>query len=245
MAYTNSNFAKVVSFVDNVYTKSVKDTCDEFGYRDHIVGLLTLSENVYKYRFPDTYKTIIDYYDGRCDFRTPFECCRDICANFIVEDLFRKPINEKHFPSLYIRLNENETRDIEKYPTSLPDFIYINQENKKAIRVDLKLDWGGYACQKNRSKRKYFFRGRENEVYKKNDALALIWSPYKNKFTIVDFRENIVGMEGTDSSKGGKEGFWVSLENNVFEDIYFNYKENSIFMDNVIRRIDKLAKQKK
>lgn len=243
-AYKNNNLVKVLSFVEKIYPQDVSELYKEFGYKDHIVGFFTLNEEEYKAKFPKTYNKIQKSYDNiRTDFRTPFEAARDICANFIVEDLFAKAFNDK-YKTIRIKLNEEENRDIEKTATNLPDFIFENLETGKTLRFDLKTDWSGFAFVKDPAKRRYFLRRNEfKEYYDKYKAVVLIWLPLKNKFTFVCFDENLKGEEGVDESKGGKKGFWVDLSTNVFDDIFFDFKSNRVFVDNVVKKLDKFSRK--
>ena len=108
-----SNFTKVLQYVKKNYPKDVDDLIEEFGYKEHIKGLFKYEELEYKKKFPKEYKRIINFDLKRIDKRTPFEAVRDICANFIMEDLFIKPFNENYKDFLNVKLNEDEKRDIE------------------------------------------------------------------------------------------------------------------------------------
>ena len=242
--YKNNNLVKVLSFVNKVYPNDVSELYEEFGYKDYIVGLFTLTEAEYKKIFPKAYDKIQKCYDDtRADFRTKFEAARDICANFIIEDLFAKAFNER-YKTIRIKLNEDEKRDIERVATNLPDFIFENLETGKTLRFDLKTDWSGFSYTKDPTKRKYFLRGKEHkDYYDKYKAVALIWLPSKNKFTFVCFDENFKGEEGVDESKGGKKGFWVDLSTNVFEEIFFDFKNKHVFVDNVVKKLDKFSRK--
>lgn len=238
--YKNNNLIKVTKYVNSIWPeKDLNELYDEFGYKEHIKGIFTLDENEFKVKFPQTYATILEYYDEtRRDFRTSFEAARDVCANFIVEDLFAKPFPEI-YPNIRLDLNEDETRDIEKYPNSKPDYVFRNLDTGKSLRVDLKTDWTGSVI----SKGEYFFRGNEYREYRKYNAVALIWCPYSNKFTTLDFRKEVEGHTGIDSSKGGKQGFWADLHNNKFDDVFLNFGEKSIFLDSIVKKLDKLSRQ--
>lgn len=235
--YKNSNFRKVVNYLlENFPEKTVGDFCDRFGYTDHIKGLLTMEEPDFKEKFPDDYSNIQEKYDKtRKDFRSAFETARDICSNFIMEDLLADSIN-KSFSSVKVRTNEDEKRDIEAKATNKPDFVFTNLDTGKEIMFDLKIDWFGKVIKK----KKFFFRGHEDSDYRKYGAVALIWCPVKNRFTFVDFRKDVKGERGTDESKGGKEGFWADLEKNTFGEIYFG---DNVFLDHMIQQLDRFSRK--
>lgn len=235
--YKNSNYKKVLSYLKKTFPeKNITDFCNEFEYKDHITGLLVLEEGEYKKYFKETYDKIANSFDKkRRDFRSPFETARDICSNFIMEDLLLNMIN-KNFPFLSVTLNEEENRDIEESVSSMPDFIYTNTDTGAVIRFDLKIDWSG----KSMKDMKFFFRAHEEIDYKKHQAAALIWCPTKNRFTFVDFREDVKGERGTDETKGDKEGFWADLSGNKFVEIYFG---KSVFLDDMLRRLDRLSRK--
>ena len=178
--YKNNNLVKVLSYIEKVCSQDITELYKEFGYKDHIVGLFTLNEEEYKTKFPKAYNKIQKSYDSiRTDFRTPFEAARDICANFIIEDLFVKAFNER-YETIKIKLNEDEKRDIERTATNLPDFIFENLETGKMLRFDLKTDWSGLSFVKDPTKRKYFLRRNEfREYYDKYKAVVLVWLPIK------------------------------------------------------------------
>ena len=240
MKYT-SNLTKILDYLQKIWpSKDINELYDEFGYKEHIKGLFTLDESEFKLKFPDEYKRILELDKIRTDHRTPFEAARDICGNFVTEDLFIKPFNEKYSDYIKIDLNEYETRDIEKVATNTPDFIFRNLLVKKNLRFDLKTDWAGRSIRE----KKFFFRGYEYKEYgDKYKAVALIWCPIKNKYTIVDFREKVDGKVGIDVSKGGKEGFWADLSSYQFKDIFFNFEDGGVYLDNVIRDLCKLSKK--
>ena len=141
--------------------ENVDDLIEEFGYKEHIKGLFKYEESEYSKKFPKEYKRILSYDLKRIDRRTPFETARDICANFIMEDLFIKPFNDNYKDYLNIKLNENENRDIEKVATNLPDFIFESYTTGKSLRFDLKIDWVGRTI----IDKKFFFRGNEYKEY--------------------------------------------------------------------------------
>lgn len=236
--YKNSNYKKVITYLNKTFPeKTISDFCDEFGYKDHIKGLLILDEEEYKKNFKKTYNKITSSFDKkRRDFRSPFETARDICSNFIMEDLLLNMIN-KNFPFLSVTLNEEENRDIEENVSSMPDFIYTNTDTGSVIRFDLKIDWYG----KSMKEMKFFFRAHEEVDYKKHQAAALIWCPTKNRFTFIDFRGDVKGERGTDETKGGKEGFWGDLEGTKFGEIYFG---KGVFLDDMLKRLDRLSRNK-
>ena len=128
-----SNFTKVLQYVKKNYPKDVDDLIEEFGYKEHIKGLFKYEESEYKKKFPKEYKRIINFDLKRIDKRTPFEAVRDICANFIMEDLFIKPFNENYKDFLNVKLNEDEKRDIEMFATNLPDFIFESYTTGKTL----------------------------------------------------------------------------------------------------------------
>lgn len=235
--YKNSNYRKVQSYLKKTFPdKTISDFCDEFGYKDHIKGLLTISEEDYKKTFENVYNKINSTFDKkRCDFRTPFETAKDICSNFIMEDLLVNTINER-FQSISFSLNEDENRDIEAKVSNMPDFIYTNKDTGSTIRLDLKIDWTG----KSMKELQFFFRLNEEEDYRKHKAVALIWFPSKNRFTFVDFREKVNGVRGTDKTKGNKEGFIADLYGYKFGEIYFG---KSVFLDDMIKRLDRLSRK--
>lgn len=235
--YKNKNFGKVMKYLSkNFPRKSVEDFCKDFGYMEHIKGVLTLEEEEFKVKFPEVYKKIQkSYTNKRSDFRSSFETARDICSNFIMEDLLKESIN-KTFPFIKISLNKDEKRDIEYRPSNLPDFIFENEDTNKKIMFDLKIDWNG----KSITKKIFFFRGDEKDDYKNYGALALIWCPENNKFTFVDFRKEVDGDEGIDNSKGGKKGFWAKLDKNIFDEIYFGERT---FLNKMIEQLDKFSRK--
>lgn len=234
-----SNLTKVLQYVKRNYPKDLDELIEEFGYKEHIKGLFKYEESEYSKKFPKEYKRILSYDLKRIDRRTPFETARDICANFIMEDLFIKPFNDNYKDYLNIKLNENENRDIEKVATNLPDFIFESYTTGKSLRFDLKIDWVGRTI----IDKKFFFRGNEYKEYgEKYQAVALIWCPTKNKYTFVDFRKKVKGELGFDKSKGNKEGFWADLSGYKFKDIYFNFNDG-VYIDNIIRDLEKLSKK--
>lgn len=235
--YKNSNYKKVITYLNKTFPeKTISDFCDEFGYKDYIKGLFIFEEKEYRKNFEKAYNKITSSFDKtRRDFRSPFETARDICSNFIMEDLLLNMIN-KNFPFLSVTINEEENRDIEENVSSMPDFIYTNTDTGSIIRFDLKIDWLGKSMKTN----KFFFRAHEEIDYKKYQAAALIWCPTKNRFTFVDFRGNIKGERGIDETKGGKEGFWADLSDNKFCEIYFG---KSVFLDDMLKRLDRLSRK--
>lgn len=231
------NLARVAGWLEENYPdRSIGDFCREFGYNEHITALLTLDESGFKSAHPDAYGTINRCYDNiRTDVRTPYEAARDICSNFIMEDIFSSEIN-RAFPWIKVSTNEEEERDIDAKPTNLPDFIFENEDTGKSVRFDLKIDWSGKA----ETKRKFFFRRNERHDYGEYGALALIWCPTRNKFTFVDFRKFVAGEEGKDASKGNKDGFWADLEKNLFEEMHLG---RTVFLNHMVQRLDKLSKK--
>jgi len=232
----NNNYSKVVSYLNSVFhDRTIEDFCYEFGYKDYIRGLLTFDEEEFSKKFEKEYKRIVKSFDKkRRDVRSPFDTARDICSNFIMEDLLVQNIN-RTYPDVEITLNEKEKRDIETEVSDLPDFIFTNLDNNSKIRFDLKIDWNGKFIKH----KKFFFRGNEDKEYKKFGAVALIWCPAKGRFTFVDFRGEVKGERGIDETKGGKEGFWANLEDLSIGEIYFG---KSLFLDDMLRRLDRLSR---
>ena len=99
-----SNLTKVLQYVKRNYPKDLDELIEEFGYKEHIKGLFKYEESEYSKKFPKEYKRILSYDLKRIDRRTPFETARDICANFIMEDLFIKPFNDNYKDYLIILL---------------------------------------------------------------------------------------------------------------------------------------------
>lgn len=235
---SKSNFEKVAIYLKKNYPdKSVGDFCDEFGYRDHIKGILTLDEETYRRVFSDSYARVCTSYSRvRMDSRSPFVTARDICANFIMEDLLASTIN-RTFPNITVSTNEEEERDIESMASNLPDFIYTNTDTGNTIMFDLKIDWYGVTVKS----KKFFFRGNECVDYRRYGAAALIWCPNINRFAFIDFRGDVSGEYGTDETKAGKQGFWANMERCPFGEIYFG---KNVFLDHMVKQLDRLSKKK-